>query len=148
MRTLLAAVLLFASGAAVPAAAAPAGDRHAYCEGQWRGLTAADPARAAGHRSFMQRCLADCPDRRQQEDTKAYGARVRDYCEVRWQGLLAARETGGQTHDEFINTCLRRCVAGKGAPLGWILGGLGAAALAGAAAGASGGHSTTPPASP
>jgi hypothetical protein len=147
--SLLVAVLLIGSIGSAAARAAPTGDRRVGCEARWRGLPAADPARAAGHGSFMQRCLADCPDRRKDEPGKAYGGRTGDYCEVRWSSQLAARQTGGQTHDEFVDTCLRRCVARQaGAPLGWILGGVGAAALGGAAAGAGGGHSTPPPASP
>jgi hypothetical protein len=91
---------------------------------------------------------ADCPDRHQTEDGKAYGARARDYCEVRWSQQLAKRQTAARTHDEFIDTCLRRCVAGQaGAPLDWILGGIWAGTLAyGLAAG--GGGSGSPPASP
>jgi hypothetical protein len=133
MKTLLIAALLIGSVGPV-AAAPPAGDRH-----------------------------ADCPERREHEDGRAYGARARDYCEVRWQGLLAARQTGGRTHDEFVDACLRRCVTDRhaeaGAPLEWIIGGISTATLGCAIAGCGdvgsvtgsgtgvGGH-TTPPASP
>jgi hypothetical protein len=120
MKTLLIAVALMGLGGAGSAADAPR-DRQPSC-----------PAKATG---------------------EAYGPRARDYCEVRWTSVLAARETGSQTHDEFIDTCLRRCVTARGAtagaPLGWILGGVGAAALAGGvAAGSGGGGSHAPPASP
>jgi hypothetical protein len=150
MKTLIAIVLL-GLAAARPAAAADApapGDRHAWCDAQWRALPATDTVRSAGYRSFMNRCLADCPARASGEGDQAYGGRLRDYCEARWTGLLAARETGGQTHDEFIDACLHRCaVAKSGVPLGWILGGVGAAALAAGVA-AAGGGSHAPPASP
>ena len=151
MTSLLIALALLAPVGAAPAVAADAGagDRPPACAGQWRALPAADGRRAAGHQSFLDRCLADCPARVKGEDGRAYGLRARDYCEVRWTGLLSARQTAGQTHDEFADTCLRRCVTRKGAtsgaPLGWILGGVGAAALAG---GINSGNGHPPPASP
>ncbi|MDB5481165.1 MAG: hypothetical protein JWO83_2218 [Caulobacteraceae bacterium] len=92
-----------------------------------------------------------CPDRAVREEAKAYGLHAHDYCEGRWTTLLTARQTGGATHDEFIDGCLRRCATARGAtsgaPLGWILGGVGAAALAGGVA-AGAGSSHPPPASP
>jgi hypothetical protein len=151
MKSLLIAVVLLLPGAAPAAdAGAGVGDRRAACEEQWRGLPPGDARRAVGYRSFLDRCLADCPARVKSEDGKAYGLRARDYCEARWTGLLPARQTGGQTHDEFVDSCLRRCVTRKGAtsgaPLGWILGGIGAAALAGGVNSGTGSH--PPPASP
>ncbi len=93
-----------------------------------------------------------CPDRGVREAARAYGLRARDYCGASWTSLLGAGRTGGQTHDEFIDTCLRQCVTARGATsgasLGWILGGVGAAALAGGVAAAAGGGSHAPPASP
>jgi hypothetical protein len=93
-----------------------------------------------------------CPDRTAREAARTYGLRARNFCEVQWSSLLTARQTGGATHDEFIDSCLRRCATARGAtsgaPLGWILGGVGAAALAGGVAAGAGGGSHPPPASP
>jgi hypothetical protein len=91
---------------------------------------------------------AECPDRREHEDGRDYGARVRDYCEVRWRRLLAVRQTGGQTHDELIDGCLRRCIPTReaGTPLGWGLGSVAGDVLISALV--SLGGSDPPPASP
>jgi hypothetical protein len=105
-------------------------------------LQAADPAFAGN----------GCPDRGVREGARAYSLRARDFCAAGWTRLLGAGRTGGQTHDEFIDTCLRQCVTARsatsGASLGWVLGGVGAAALAGGVAAGAGGGSHAPPASP
>jgi hypothetical protein len=93
-----------------------------------------------------------CPDRGVREGARAYGLRARDFCVAGWTRALGSGRSGGQTHDEFIDTCLRQCVTARGATsgasLGWILGGVGAAALAGGVAAEAGGGSRAPPASP
>jgi hypothetical protein len=109
---------------------------------------AADAGEAVAGRLPMDRCLAGQPRPRTRQAGRASVA-----CEVEWTDALRARQSGGQTHDEFVDACLRRCVKARGttsgAPLGYLLGGIGAAALGGGvAAGFGGGGPNTPPASP
>jgi hypothetical protein len=117
------------------------------------GSVASAAGQAAADHLPMDRCVAGRPARATREAGGAYGRRASVACEVQWTNGLTARRTDGQTHDEFVDACLRRCVkihgATSGAPLGYLLGGIAAAALAGGVtAGFGGGGPNTPPASP
>lgn len=133
------------------------GERRPTCEQRWTSLRKGDSDRALGRRTFIARCLAECPPAPLADSAPAYEAYAKGYFAARWTKESTTVAAPGLNQDRYINDHARRCVANYGQSAGSglahsgsmiALGGLGAAVAGGAAAAASGGGHGSPPASP
>ena len=103
----------------------------------------------AGQSAAMAADASRCLRRDEREGQDAYVARVHNACDARWRSFVPARPTSDKAYDDYMRRCDKPCAAvlADGAvPSSALL--LGAIAVGGAVAVASGGKGGGSPASP